>query len=74
MTGLLATACGDDAVRIFKEEPNSDPNAPNFSLVAQIDRAHTQDVNCVTWNPTVAGLLASCSDDGDIKIWKISDF
>lgn len=73
LTGLIATACGDDTVRIFKEDSTSDPNAPNFNLIAQIDRAHTQDVNCVAWNPVTKGLLASCSDDGDIKIWKLKD-
>lgn len=69
LTGLIATACGDDAIRIFKEDEGCDPNAPTFSLLSTMGRAHTQDVNCVTWNPVTGGLLASCSDDGDIKIW-----
>lgn len=72
-TGLLATACGDDIVRVFKEDENSDPNAPSFSLVNSAERSHNQDVNCVTWNPTNHGLLASCSDDGDIKLWKYNE-
>lgn len=72
-TGLMATACGDDAIRVFKESETSDPNAPSFDLVCTIDRAHNQDVNCVTWNPAVAGLLVSCSDDGEIKVWNFVD-
>jgi len=68
-TGLIATACADDAIRIFKEDPDSDPNAPSFSLICSIDKAHNQDVNCVAWNPAVKGSLASCSDDGEIKFW-----
>ncbi|KAF3851097.1 hypothetical protein F7725_012869 [Dissostichus mawsoni] len=68
--GALATACGDDAVRVFMEDETADPEQPVFSLAAQVTRAHNQDVNCVSWNPKEAGLLASCSDDGDITIWR----
>ncbi|XP_069773873.1 probable cytosolic iron-sulfur protein assembly protein ciao1 [Narcine bancroftii] len=70
LTGAIATACGDDAVRIFEEDSGSDPHQPTFSLTAYIPKAHTQDINCVAWNPKQAGLLASCSDDGDISIWR----
>ncbi|XP_007905631.1 probable cytosolic iron-sulfur protein assembly protein ciao1 [Callorhinchus milii] len=69
-TGAIATACGDDAIRVFEEDPNSDPHQPTFSLVAHVPKAHAQDVNCVAWNPKQPGLLASCSDDGDIAIWR----
>ncbi|XP_055913725.1 probable cytosolic iron-sulfur protein assembly protein Ciao1 [Eupeodes corollae] len=68
-TGLIATACGDDSIRIFKEDEGSSKNEPNFSLVTAVDKAHLQDVNCVKWNPAVPGQLMSCSDDGNIKIW-----
>lgn len=70
LTGVLVTACGDDAVRVFKEDATSVPDQPVFSLVAQVTKAHSQDVNCVTWNPKEAGLLATCSDDGEIAIWQ----
>lgn len=73
LTGALATACGDDAVRVFKEEETSDPDQPVFSMVAQKSKAHNQDVNCVAWNPKEEGLLASCSDDGDIAIWRFKE-
>lgn len=72
-TGALATACGDDAIRVFKEDDSSDPDQPVFSLSAQVAKAHTQDVNCVSWNPKEAGLLVSCSDDGDIAIWRFHE-
>jgi WD40 repeat protein len=29
------------------------------------------DVNCVAWHPTDPTLLASASDDGVIKIWRL---
>ena len=72
-SGLVASACGDDAIRIFKEDTTvSDPkNAPSFSCEVHINGAHEQDVNCVAWNPRVKGLLASCGDEGDIKLWQI---
>lgn len=69
----MATACGDDGVRVFKEEETSDPDQPVFSMVAQKTKAHNQDVNCVAWNPKEEGLLASCSDDGDIAIWTFKE-
>ncbi|XP_068629295.1 probable cytosolic iron-sulfur protein assembly protein Ciao1 isoform X1 [Battus philenor] len=69
-TGLLATACGDDIIRIFKEADDSDSNSPTFELVSTQLNAHSQDVNCVAWNPLGNQELLSCSDDGEIKIWK----
>ncbi|XP_065155314.1 probable cytosolic iron-sulfur protein assembly protein Ciao1 isoform X1 [Atheta coriaria] len=72
VTGLIATACGDDVVRIFKEDEGSDSNAPTFSLVSDNERAHSEDVNCVAWHPE-GHVLLSCSDDGDIKVWKYVD-
>ncbi|XP_006010319.1 probable cytosolic iron-sulfur protein assembly protein ciao1 [Latimeria chalumnae] len=69
LTDAIATACGDDAVRVFEQDPGSDPHQPTFSLTAHVPKAHAQDVNCITWNPKKAGVLASCSDDGDVCIW-----
>lgn len=70
VTNLIATAGGDDVVRVFKQDENCDENAPTFSMVNSAERCHSQDVNCVAWNPKNGGLLASCSDDGEIKLWK----
>ncbi|XP_055585621.1 probable cytosolic iron-sulfur protein assembly protein Ciao1 [Uranotaenia lowii] len=68
-TGLLATACGDDILRIFKEVEGSNINEPTFELVAT-KLAHSQDVNTVEWNPIVHNLLVTTSDDGTIKLWE----
>lgn len=70
-TDFIATACGDNCIRIFKEDVDSDPNAPSFSLYAAKFNAHDQDVNSVAWNPKNQGLLASCSDDNLIKLWQV---
>lgn len=69
-TGLIATACGDDAIRIFKEDENSTKNEPSFSVVTSVNKAHSQDVNSIQWNPVNIGQLLSTSDDGTIRIWK----
>ncbi|XP_056628970.1 probable cytosolic iron-sulfur protein assembly protein ciao1 [Triplophysa dalaica] len=72
LTRALATACGDDGVRVFEEDLTADPEQPVFLLSAQMLKAHSQDVNCVAWNPKKPGLLATCSDDGELAIWKYS--
>ncbi|KAG2422552.1 hypothetical protein HXX76_015932 [Chlamydomonas incerta] len=36
---------------------------------ARVAKAHAADVNCVRWNPAEPRLLASCSDDGLIRLW-----
>ncbi|XP_029573070.1 probable cytosolic iron-sulfur protein assembly protein ciao1-B isoform X1 [Salmo trutta] len=69
LMGALATACGDDGVRVFKEDETADPDQPAFSLSAHVPKAHTQDVNCIAWHPKEAGLLVSCSDNGEIAVW-----
>lgn len=69
-TGLIATACGDDAIRIFRLQSDSDPHAPILEQLVTVPRAHDSDVNSVQWNPCIPGLLASCSDDMSIKLWQ----
>lgn len=77
VTGLIASGCGDNKVRFFAPDPEQVDcqvaDAPNFVLAASVD-AHRQDVNCVQWNPTKAGLLASAGDDEVVKLWKVSDY
>ena len=36
--------------------------------------AHQSDVNVISWNPSVAYLLASGADDGTFKIWDLRSF
>lgn len=72
LNNAIATACGDDTIRIFSEETISDPHAPTFALLTSIRDAHSEDVNTVTWHPVTAGLLASGSDDGTVKVWDLS--
>lgn len=74
---LIATGGGDNSIYIFKEDADNkescDPQQVNFEAVCSQKNAHTQDVNAVVWNPQDPNLLASCSDDETIKIWRISN-
>ncbi|XP_015123248.1 probable cytosolic iron-sulfur protein assembly protein Ciao1 [Diachasma alloeum] len=72
-TGLIATACGDNTIRIFREENDSDPNQPTFSMVSVAENAHSSDVNAVRWSPKNPGELASAGDDSKVQIWFYSD-
>ena len=71
-SGMIATAAGDNTIKIFKEEPGGSPDAPSFSVLASIPDAHMEDVNTIAWSPTEA-VLASGSDDGVLKLWQIAE-
>ena len=73
-SGLIAAAGGDDCVNVYEEDAElSTKNEPCFKLFASMKNAHAQDVNCVRWNPKDGRLLATCSDDMSIKVWKICE-
>ena len=76
LNDLIATACSDNSIHIFKENQSRSnetiTDEPYIELLHQERQAHTQDVNCVDWNPSDASLFASCSDDGSVKIWRFT--
>lgn len=43
-----------------------------WAVTARSHRAHSGDVNCVVWYPGSNSCLASCGDDGLVRIWKYS--
>ena len=68
LTGLIATAAGDDAIRLFKLEVAQQYSCQAYLdwlgqleeggggkvvLVHTMEDAHSSDVNCVRWNPAV---------------------
>ncbi|XP_062516159.1 probable cytosolic iron-sulfur protein assembly protein CIAO1 homolog [Corticium candelabrum] len=74
-SGVLATASGDNTIRLFQEDESTSQdsrNQPSFSVTVSVDKAHSQDVNSVSWNPKRPDLLASASDDNSIKLWTYS--
>ena len=48
-------------------------NRKNGSPILKLE-GHTRTVNCVSWNPVRHEVLASCSDDGTIRIWGSQQF
>ena len=77
LTDLIATACADNSIHIFRFADdgsiNNDLDKPALTQLVHQQNAHEQDCNSVAWNPKVPGLLASCSDDGTIKLWKFNE-
>eukprot|EP00873_Tetraselmis_striata_P005974 jgi/Tetstr1/426238/TSEL_016558.t1 len=73
--GLIASGSGDNSIRIFAEdaEAEAEPSsrARPFRQLACREAAHASDVNCVRWNPTRTGMLASAGDDEVVKIWQL---
>ncbi|KAJ4286692.1 Chromatin assembly factor 1 subunit [Kalmusia sp. IMI 367209] len=63
--GRLATAGGDNNVRLWKVETNGDERKVSYlsTLVK-----HSQAVNVVRWAPR-GEVLASAGDDGNILLW-----
>ncbi|XPS94052.1 Chromatin assembly factor 1 subunit [Ascochyta lentis] len=63
--GRLATAGGDNNVRLWKVDNNGDDRKVTYlsTLVK-----HTQAVNVVRWSPR-GEVLASAGDDGNILLW-----
>ncbi|KAL0483492.1 hypothetical protein AKO1_014528 [Acrasis kona] len=63
---LIATACGDNMLRIF----NMDKQKLTTSLVQRIE-AHKSDINCVCWNPIYTNIIATASDDRTVKLYEL---
>ncbi len=75
LTNFIATACADNSIHVFRvdEDDSNDLDKPIITQLVDQQNAHEQDCNCIAWNPKIPGLLASCSDDGTIKLWKFID-
>jgi WD40 repeat protein len=71
----IATASGDDCLRVFRLLSGEQAGAAGTrcELLAQMPHAHATDINCVAWNPVFGPLLASCSDDCSIKLWRLEE-
>ena len=65
--GLLAAGGGDNSVRCYGVAGGNE-----WGEVGAAAKAHAEDVNSVAWHPTKPNVLASCSDDGSVKIWNVA--
>ena len=57
---------------MLQDENTTGENEPIFNLVAKQEKAHEQDVNSISWHPT-ENILASASDDGTVKLWRVKE-
>ncbi|KAI4318832.1 hypothetical protein MLD38_032496 [Melastoma candidum] len=71
--GFIATGAADDAIRLFAEGSNGLDDGASLKMVMRKDKAHEMDVNSVQWSPGESRILASASDDGTIKLWKLEN-
>ena len=70
--GLLVAGGGDNSIRLYGVQGDaSESNKSAWRQVGIQSSAHSDDVNCVAWHPTKHDVLASCADDGSVKIWKV---
>ncbi|KAF4552993.1 WD domain-containing protein 23 [Elsinoe fawcettii] len=67
--GRLATAGGDNHVRLWKIEGSDDDRKVTFLSTLE---KHTQAVNVVRWCPK-GEMLATAGDDGNVLLWIPSD-
>jgi len=70
-TASIASACGDNHVRVF--QPKDKSSMESWICAADVE-AHASDVNCVAWCPKPlpdgAALLASAGDDNEVVLWR----
>ncbi|KAL8094882.1 hypothetical protein AgCh_036410 [Apium graveolens] len=70
--GIIASGAADGAICLFDENLDGSESEPMHKLLLKQDNAHGHNINSVQWSPMGTGLLASASDDGTIKIWKLT--
>lgn len=71
---VIATACGDNHVRVFMQEDAT--SLSSWSCSADVE-AHDGDANTVAWCPrqasTGVSLLASGGDDCKVTLWRFDE-
>ena len=68
---LIASACKDNFVRIFKVVLNATTGKFDYTLVSSLN-SHSAEVWRVEWN-MIGTILASSGDDGTVRLYK-ADF
>eukprot|EP01041_Mallomonas_annulata_P005428 gene5428-10882_t len=68
--GHIVSGGGDNAVVLFNANQSEDNL---IHIESRIENAHSGDVNCVRWNPSVlnSDLMVSAGDDGLLCVWRL---
>jgi len=73
---LIVTGGADNKIICYEVSKASllDKESNNFSfnILTSKASAHENDVNCLSFHPKNPLLLASCSDDGFVKLWLVN--
>ncbi|KHN78232.1 putative cytosolic iron-sulfur protein assembly protein CIAO1 -like protein [Toxocara canis] len=68
ISGIIAVGGGDRQLRLFKvDECDGGPTLVEYGT----KRLFASEINCVSWNPIEANLLAIAMDDGQIRVINI---
>lgn len=62
---IIATCSGDRSLAVWTEDDSGE-----FGLAVRVEDAQEAEINCVSWHPKLP-ILAACSDDGRISLWKL---
>eukprot|EP01028_Stygiella_incarcerata_P008110 TRINITY_DN344_c0_g1_i1.p1 TRINITY_DN344_c0_g1~~TRINITY_DN344_c0_g1_i1.p1 ORF type:complete len:365 (-),score=92.65 TRINITY_DN344_c0_g1_i1:833-1927(-) len=60
-----------DSEQLDDDGMHDKENKKLFRVLVEVEGAHESDVNCVRFHPTDPAILASCGDDGCLKVWKL---
>ncbi|KNH09504.1 cytosolic iron-sulfur protein assembly protein-like protein [Perkinsela sp. CCAP 1560/4] len=78
--GVLAACSGDNCVsllklgtllRTFPDNETKDDIVARRSITVQKLLVHEDDVNMVQWSPMDDSVMATCGEDGYLKLWRI---
>lgn len=80
----IASGGADDSICVLRQKQNENSNDKEtdkattnlreiWEIAARRQRAHKGDVNRVSWSPVHENILASCGDDGLVRIWRYVD-
>jgi len=69
----IVSAGADNVICVYspvdRTESDGMKAAVRYTRTVKMEQAHQTDINCVRWHPQHKSRFASCSDDGEIKIW-----
>lgn len=67
---MLAVACHDNTVKLYDLAANTTGTSTTGKEYRMLT-AHTDSVYGLAWSPTVDHLLATCSDDTTVRVWRL---